>query len=149
MRYDELEVGAKFTGHGRTLTEADLTLACMLSGDWHPIHADEEWARAHGPGHRIFHGTFGILLTMGMATTLPKFDDRIIGATGLREWKYRAPLFVGDTVHVEAEIASKRVTSDGKRAVVERALRLINQKGTVTQEGFAGAMLGLAEQGKT
>jgi acyl dehydratase len=147
MRFDELEVGAKFTGHGRTLTEADLTLACMLSGDWHPIHADEEWARAHGPGRRIFQGTFGIMLAMGMATTLPAFDDKIIGATGLREWKYRAPLFIGDTVCVETEITSKRITSDGKRAVIERALRLINQKGILTQEGFAGTMLELVEQG--
>jgi len=145
MRYDELEIDARFTGHGRTLTEADLTLACMLSADWHPIHANEEWARAHGPGRRIFQGTFGIMVTMGMATTLPRFDDKIIGATGLREWTYRAPLFVGDTVHVEAEIAGKRITSDGKRAVVERGLRLINQNGAVVQEGVAGTMLALAE----
>jgi acyl dehydratase len=147
MKFNELEVGAKFVGHGRTLTEADLTLACMLSGDWHPIHADEEWARAHGPGGRIFQGTFGILLALGMATTLPRFDDQIVGATGLREWKYRAPLIIGDTVHVETEIGDKRITSDGKRAVVERAFRLVNQKGTLTQEGFAGTMLKLNKQG--
>ncbi len=149
MIFQELVVGAKFTSRGRTLTETDLSLTCMLSGDWHPIHADEEFAKQHGPGRRIFHGTFGILLTMGMSTTLPEFDDDVIGATGLQEWKYRAPLFVGDTVRVEAEIVSKRITSDGKRAVVDRLLKLMNQEGAVVQEGIAGAMLRLVEQENT
>lgn len=147
MMFHELAVGAKFAGRGRTLTETDLSLACMLSGDWHPIHADEEYARAHGPGRRIFQGTFGILLTVGMATTLPEFGDEVIAATGIQEWKYRAPLFVGDTVRVEAEIVSKRVTSDGRRAIVERSLRLLNQTGSVVQEGIAGTMLRLVDQG--
>lgn len=145
MKFEELEIGAKFTGQGSTLTEADLTFACILSGDWHPNRADEERARTHGPGHRIFHGTFGILLTLGMSTALPHFDDRVIGATGLHEWKYKASLFMGTTVHVKAKIASKPLISDGKRAAVERTLQLIDRKRTVTQEEMASAMLRLAE----
>lgn len=58
-------------------------------------------------------------------------------------WKYRVPLFVGDTVHVETEIVNKRITSNGERAVVERSLKLINHKGAV-QVGPSGTMLRLA-----
>jgi acyl dehydratase len=141
--FSELVVGSEFIGNGRTLTEADLSIACMVSGDWHPIHSDESYARQRGLPGRLFQGSFGILIATGMATALPHFSDEIVGATGIREWTYRTPLFVGDTVHVRSVILDKRVTSDGKRAVIERTLSLINQKDAIVQEGIAGTMVRL------
>jgi acyl dehydratase len=142
--FNELIVGSEFIGHGRTLTEADLSIACMISGDWHPIHSDESYAKKRGLRGRLFQGSFGILVATGMATVLPHFSDEIIGATGIREWAYRAPIFVGDTVHVRSVILNKRVTSDGKRAIIERTLSLINQTDAIVQEGVAGTMVRLA-----
>jgi acyl dehydratase len=141
--FSELIVGSEFVGAGRTLTESDLSIACMVSGDWHPIHADENYAKERGLPGRLFQGSFGILIATGMATSLPHFSDDIVGATGVREWTYRAPIFVGDTVHVRSVILNKRVTSDGKRAVIERTLSLINQKDAVVQQGIAGTMIRL------
>ena len=143
LYFHELAVGAEFVGPGRTLTEADLSIACMVSGDWHPIHADETYAKGRGLRGRLFQGSFGIFIATGLATILPKFDDEVIGATGIREWNYRTPLFVGDTVHVKCVILNKRMTSDGKRAVLERTLFLINDRSEVVQEGIAGTMLGV------
>ncbi len=143
MLFNELVVGSEFVGTGRTLTEADLSIACMVSGDWHPIHSDENYAKERGLPGRLFQGSFGILIATGMATNLPHFSDDIIGATGVRDWAYRAPIFVGDTVHVRSVILSKRITSDGKRAIIERTLSLINQKDTVVQQGIAGTMVRL------
>lgn len=144
IAYDDLAVGASYRSHGRTLTETDLSLACMLTGDWHPIHADEEFARTTPIGKRMLHGPFGILLAAGMSTHMPELADPVIGATGLREWSYRAPLTVGDTIHIETIIESKRVTSDGKRAIIERRMKVINQAGKVLQEGIVGTMLRLS-----
>jgi acyl dehydratase len=141
--FNELVVGSQFVGTGRTLTESDLSIACMISGDWHPIHSDENYAKERGLPGRLFQGSFGILIATGMATALPHFSDEIVGATGIREWTYRAPLFIGDTVHVRSVILNKRVTSDGRRAIVERTLSLINQNKAVIQEGIAGTMLRL------
>ena len=141
MHFNELVVGAEFVGRGRTLTEADLSIACMVSGDWHPIHADEVYAKSRGLRGRLFQGSFGILIATGLATTLPHFSDEVIGATGLREWTYRLPLFVGDTIHVRTSIIGKRMTSDGRRAIVERSLSLINDRSEIVQDGIAGTML--------
>ena len=143
MLFNELVVGSEFVGAGRTLTESDLSIACMVSGDWHPIHSDENYAKERGLPGRLFQGSFGILIATGMATSLPHFSDDIVGATGIRDWTYRAPIFVGDTVHVRSVIFNKRVTSDGKRAVIERTLSLINQKDAVVQQGIAGTMVRL------
>ncbi len=144
VSFEQIEVGARWHSVGRTLTEAELALSCMLSTDWHPIHADEEFAKTTRIGRRMFHGTFGIHIAFGMATPFPELGDSVIAASGLREWKYLAPLFVGDTVHVEVEIVGKRVTSDAKRGVIERRLRLLKHSGEVAQEGVAATLVRIA-----
>lgn len=139
--FASLAVGATWRSTGRTLTESDLLHACMTSGDWHPVHADEVYARSTPLGRRIFQGSYGLHVATGMATQFPVFGDDVIGALGFSEWRYLAPLFVGDTVHVEVEITGKRLTSDGARGVIERRIRLVQQDGTVTQQGLAQMMV--------
>lgn len=71
----------------------------------------------------------------------PPLGDQVIGALGLSEWRYEAPLRVGDTVHVEVEIAGKRRTGIGERGIVERRLRLVRYDGTLVQHGVASTMM--------
>ena len=144
MFYHELVPGSAFVGSGRTLTDADLSIACMISGDWHPIHADETYAKQHGLAGRLFQGSFGIFLATGMATTLPHFSDEIVGALGIREWTYRAPIFVGDTVHVRAVILNKRLTSDDRPLAVGVDDVGLHLNAAVVQEGIAGTMMRLS-----
>lgn len=139
--FDALEIGSTWRSTGRTLTEADLLQACMTSGDWHPIHADEAYARGTPLGRRIFQGTYGLHLVVGMATGFPAFGDDVIGALGFSEWRYLAPLFVGDTVYAEVCIRSKRLTSDGRRGVVERQISLVRHDGQLVQQGMAQMMV--------
>lgn len=143
IAYADLLVGARFESPGRTITETDLSLSCMLTGDWHPIHADEVFAKTTPVGKRMLHGPFGILIAMGMATRLPEYADEVIAATGLQEWRYHLPIVIGDTLRTQTEIVAKRVTSDGKRAIIDRRIRLLNQDDKLIQEGLAGAMLRL------
>lgn len=141
VSFASLEPGQTFKGTGRTLTEVDHGMFMMLVGDWHAIHADEEYARTTPLGRRVTHGTLGIALAMGMQYTVMDFTDPIVGALGIDDWKFKAPLFVGDTVHVEVEILGKRVTSSGDKAIVQRKIRLINQTGQIVQEGRSDIML--------
>ena len=46
-------VGSRWRSAARTLTESELGLACMLSTDWHPIHADAVYAAASAVGQRV------------------------------------------------------------------------------------------------
>lgn len=141
VSFASLEPGRTFKGPGRTLTETDHGMFMMLVGDWHPIHADEIYAKTTPFGRRVMHGTFGVALAMGMQHAIMDFTDPIVGALGLAEWTFSAPLFVGDTVHVEVEILGKRVTSRGDRGIVQRRIRLINQHGAAVQNGRADVML--------
>jgi len=145
LRFADLEPGRRFRSTGRTLTEADHTLFMMLCGDWHPIHADEEHARTTPAGTRVMHGSFGIAITMGLQAAAVEFADPVLGALGLKEWTFREPLRIGDTVHATVEILSRRITRDGSRYVVERRLGLVRSDGTIIQNGIAAVLLCMAD----
>lgn len=145
VSFHDLAVGACYASTARTLTQADLSLSCMLTGDWHPIHADADYCRDQGIPAPMFHGPYGILLAMGMSTRLPEFAESVIGALGLREWRYRRPLLVGDTVRVCTSISAKRMVSDGARAIVERHFELLDSQSRIVQEGYGSTLLLLAK----
>jgi acyl dehydratase len=139
--FDEIQIGAKWRSTGRTLTEADLHDACMSSGDWHPIHADAEYAHNTPLGQRIFQGSYGLHIAFGMATKFPELGNAVIAALGFSNWQYLAPLFVGDTVHVEVVIVGKRPTADGRRGVIDKQIKLLNQSGQVAQDGVSQTLV--------
>lgn len=144
ISYNELAIGQAFTSAARTLTETHLVMFTMLVGDWHPIHSDELFAEQTPVGKRMFHGTFGISLAMAMSADLLALKDPPVAALGISDWSFKAPLFIGDTVHTELIVTEKRTTRDGKRGIVTRQVRLLKSGGAVAQEGKAALMVALS-----
>lgn len=142
----QAQPGQRWRSEGRTLTEHELDLSCMLSTDWHPIHSDAQYARGTSLGQRVFQGSYGVLLAMGMATRFPAVGAREALALGMDNWTFRAPLFVGDRVHVEVELGQMRVTSDGRRMVVKKKVSLIKRGGEVAQEGQCTSLVKLSAE---
>lgn len=140
LYYEDLGVGQTFRSPARTVTEADLTIFSMVSGDWNPIHSDAEYARRTPYGQRIVHGVLGVAIVTGMFDRLGIFEDSALALLGIDEWRFLAPILVGDTVHMELEIADKRLTSKGDRGIIDRRIRLVRHDGTVLQEGRMGMM---------
>jgi acyl dehydratase len=147
--FESLKAGQTFSSSARTLTETDLVTFCMITGDWHAIHADEEHAKETRIGRRMFHGGFGIALAIAQSADLLPLKNKIIAALGLKDWLFKAPLFIGDTVHTELVITGTRVTSDGRRGVLSRTLRLVKHDATVAQEGLAELLVELEAGGKS
>ena len=144
MTYDTIEVGARFVSAGRTITESDHGLFILVSGDWHPIHCDDAYAATTPLGRRLVHGTFGITVALGsLEAEVLKVADPLVAALGLKDWTYKAPMFLGDSLHIELEIADKRLTSRGDRYILRRHIKLINQDDVVVQEGTAESMFAL------
>ena len=146
--FETLKPGQTFSSGARTLTETDLVMFCMMMGDWHAIHADEVYAKDTRIGRRMFHGTFGISLAVAQSADLLPLSNRIVAALGLKEWSFKAPLFIGDTVHTDVVISGTRVASDGRRGVISRTIRLVKQDGTSAQEGMAELLVELDVGGK-
>jgi acyl dehydratase len=146
--FGTLKAGQTFSSGARTLTETDLVMFCMMMGDWHAIHADEVHAKDTRIGRRVFHGTFGISLAVAQSADVVPLSNRIVAALGLKEWSFKAPLFIGDTVHTDVVISATRVVSDGRRGVISRTIRLVKHDATVAQEGLAELLVELEHGGK-
>ncbi|MEK7440306.1 MAG: MaoC/PaaZ C-terminal domain-containing protein, partial [Chloroflexota bacterium] len=99
LTFDQFNVGDSFTSQSRTVTEADVVSFAGLSGDFNPLHTDEEFARTTPFGTRIAHG----MLVAAMATGMSNWTGVFEGTTlALMEQviQYKAPTKFGDTVHL-------------------------------------------------
>ncbi|WP_448591998.1 MaoC/PaaZ C-terminal domain-containing protein [Thermoflexus hugenholtzii] len=132
--FEDLEVGWKVRTPGRTVTEADIVGFAGLSGDYTPLHTDAEYARGTMFGERIAHGLLGLAIASGLATRLGFLEETVEAFTGL-EWKFRAPIRIGDTIYAEIEVAQKRPTPDGRAGFVVFNVQVRNQRGEVVQRG--------------
>lgn len=122
---DELDPGVSFSTRGRTITESDIVSFATLSGDFHPIHTDAEWAAESEFGGRIAHGALLLSYCVGL---LP-FDPRhVLALRGFERIAFKRPVRIGDTIHVEGTVESKQEL-DSTRGLVLLSLRIVNQRG--------------------
>ncbi len=99
--FGQYEVGEIWTSFGRTITESDVVSFAGLSGDFFPLHVDEEYARTTQFGRRIAHG----MLVLSISTGLLHFEPGIIAAFyGIDHLRFIAPTFIGDTIHLNTTI---------------------------------------------
>ena len=130
---DDVEAGQEWDSLGRTITEADIVNFAGLSGDFNPIHLDHEFARAT-PFHRpIAHGLLILSMASGLALYSPPM--RTMAFVAIRDWQFRGPVFIGDTLRVHTRLVEKEVRARGRRAVITWYREIINQEGKVVQEG--------------
>jgi acyl dehydratase len=139
--FEDFAPGQSFESAGRTITEADLTLFSMLSGDWNPIHADAEFSRATRYGQRVVHGALGIAIATGMLHALGIFERSVVAMMGFRSWTFREPVFVGDTLRLRLTITEAELGKSGRSGRVGRRFQLLNQKDVVVQEGESDVLV--------
>lgn len=135
LYYEDLEIPMRLMSTGRTITESDATMFCMVSGDWNPLHCDDEFAKTTMFGKRVVAGVFGFAVLAGMFTRWGIFEESGLAMLSIEDWVFKEPIFIGDTIKVEMIIESKRLTSKGDKGVIQRAFSLINQHGRVVQAG--------------
>jgi len=85
-------------------------------------------------GGRIAHGLLGLTVAAGLSQAMGHLEGTFLAFLGL-EWNYKLPIYIGDTVHEEQVVSSRRETRDLSRGIITIDCRLVNQKGEVVQEG--------------
>ncbi len=132
--FEDIEPGDSFDSPARTITETDMVTWSYLTGDWTPIHVDEEFAKEHSIFKtRIPPGLMGVAIGHGLLSQLNLFN-RTGRAFLEMTVRYKEPLFVGDTVHARLTVKEKRPTKHEDRGLVRFECFLLNQKGGVVQE---------------
>ena len=97
---EDFEIGKVYESCGRTITESDVVNFAGLSGDFNPLHMDEEFGKNNMFGKRVAHGMLGPVIMTGLSNQTGLFEGTTIAFLEL-SIKYTAPLCIGDTVHLE------------------------------------------------
>ena len=131
--FEDFRVGERFRGPSKTLTDAHFLFFAGTTGDAHPIHYDDEYAKKTRFGRRLAHG---LLLTslsaVGASTLGPLIEDSLVAFVE-QSSRFVAPAFIGDTILPEHAV----VTLDRKRSagLVTLRVTLTNQRGETILEG--------------
>jgi len=134
MYFEDFQVGLEMVTPARTITETDVVTFAALSGDWNQLHTDVEYAKTTPFGQRIAHGLLGLAVASGLAVRSGFVDGTAIAFRSL-EWKFSAPVFLGDTVAVKVRVAETRPVPRLGGGSVAFDVALINQRGETVQRG--------------
>ena len=122
-----LQLGAT-ASRTRTISDADVRAFAQASGDTNSIHLDDAYAATTPFGRRIAHG----MLTASIISAILGNDLPGIGTIYLgQNVKFKAPVFIGDTVTATVELTIYR---EDKRIATFRTT-VTNQDGVLVLEG--------------
>lgn len=127
--YEELEIGEE-ASFSKTITETDVYLFAGITGDFNPLHVNEEYAKGTRFKARIAHGPLPQSLAapvLGMK--LPGLGTMLVEMS----CRFKAPTYFGDTVTVTARVAEKLE----EKRWVRMSLTWTNQRGETIAVGDA------------
>jgi acyl dehydratase len=94
----------------RTLTETDNVLFTTMSMNPQPLHLDADFAAKTQFGRPLVNSLFTLALAVGISV-----PELTLGTTvanlGFSAVEFPAPVFAGDTIHVETEVIAARLSN--------------------------------------
>lgn len=125
----QISIGQRAT-RSITLTANHVKAFAELSGDYNPLHFDESFVAKTKFKKLVVQGG----LTTGLLHALVAMDMPGPGTVFLSQnWKFTAPVFIGDTITAEAEVIGKHQT----KPVTELKIKVTRQGGETVLEGAA------------
>jgi acyl dehydratase len=137
---EEFATGDRLVTPSRTMTEADIAAFAALTGDYNPIHTDEEFARDTAFGGRIAHGLLTLSVMVGLVSRLGVLDGTIMAFTGIDRLKFREPVRAGDTIHGELTVQRTRLLPSRACGLVNVDALVINHRGSTVLTAELGLL---------
>lgn len=137
--FDDFEVGQKYEFGRRTVTDTHFALFSAISGDNHPIHYDDEYAKTRRFGRRVSHGLLIAGMTaLGAAPLSALLHDSMVAFLDFSA-RFVKPVFVGDSIVVEATVSDLRPKGD--TGIIRFDIEVTNQEGDTVLTGTHSYML--------
>ena len=136
--FDALQPGDRIVTKNVTVMAQSIASFAALTGDSFEVHLSDAGAARHGFPLQVAHGLFVLSLIEGLKSTAPARIDAF-AALGWN-WSFRAPVFAGDTIRAEIEVASKRASADPTRGLLVLDLSAFNQGSVLVQRGQCRVM---------
>jgi len=126
---EEFEVGDVYKHWpGRTITESDDMLFCMLTMNHHPLHIDANYGAGTQFGRNVVVGNLVVDIALGMSVR--DVSGKAIANLGYEKIEFLAPTFHGDTFYAETTVLDVRESeSKPDRGVVTVETKATNQRG--------------------
>lgn len=113
-----------------TLTAKHVDTYAEITGDYNPLHFDEDFTSKTKFKNLVVQGG----LTTGLLHALVAMDMPGPGTVFLSQnWKFTAPVFIGDTITAEAEVLSVHAT----KPVTQLKMIITRQSGETVLKGEA------------
>ena len=127
--FEDFEVGDIYKHWpGKTITEADDHLFCMITMNHHPLHTNMWFAESETVhGKNVVVGNLVYSLVLGMS--VPDVSGAAIANLEVESLNHSRPTFHGDTIYAETRVLEKMETSKGDRGIVRVETKGINQRG--------------------
>jgi acyl dehydratase len=128
---EDFEVGDVYKHWpGKTITEYDDHLFCMITMNHHPLHTDAHFAETSTQfGKNVVVGNLVYSLALGMS--VPDVSGKAIANLEVESLKHTSPFFHGDTLYAETKVLEvKESSSKPDRGIVTVETRGYKQDGT-------------------
>ena len=129
--YEQFEVGAVYKHWpGKTVTEYDDHLFCLLTMNHHPLHLDANYAATTQHGKNVVVGNYIYSLLLGMSVA--DVSGKAIANLEVESLKHVFPTFHGDTIYGQTEVLDKTESkSKHDRGIVHVQTKGCNQDGVL------------------
>ncbi|MCL4877839.1 MAG: MaoC family dehydratase N-terminal domain-containing protein [Anaerolineae bacterium] len=135
LYFEDYELGRTIVTDARTITEADVVNFAGLSGDFNPMHTDAVYAAKTPFGQRVAHGALVFSIATGLAYRMRFLEGTVLAFRSVDEWKFSAPVLIGDTVYCDVEVAELKEASKLGGGIVTFSVKVYNQDKKVVQKG--------------
>lgn len=126
---DDFSIGDVFRTAGITVTESHVVGWAGLTGDFYPLHMDQEYASRTQFGGRIAHGPMIFALAVGLVAQSGIGGDAAIAWIGVDKMRMQAPVRIGDTVRVTVEVKEQVPTRSPQKGIQMWLYTVTNQRG--------------------
>lgn len=132
--FEDFEIGdTAESAVARTISESDLYTVAGLSGSYGELHTNKEYMADSQFGRRLVQNTLLIVIMEGLYLRVP-WEPETIAAYGRDSMRFVNPVFIDDTVRLEAEIVDKEPRDTGGIITVDQKLYNQNDELVVTGE---------------
>jgi len=138
--FEDFEVGQEFETSARTVTESDILNFAGLSGDFNPLHLDEEFAKGSPFKTRVPHGLCIMSISTGLIDRLGVISCTALACLEI-DWKFLKPVLIGDSIRVVMKVLEKKESKKRDRGVVTFEMIILNQKGEKVEVGLWKLMM--------
>jgi len=133
--YEDFKEGQKFVSQEREIKNDDIQKFADLTGDFNKLHLDQEFATSAGFNGTIAHGMLTMSVAIGLWHSLDLTNGTVLAFAGLSNVSFKAPVYPGDRIHIDAQFLSKReLASRPNAGLVRIKLTGVNSKKEVVLE---------------